>query len=485
MRWRDGDTCRLSRCASSISSVGRSSSLMVSRSTGSFELFARRTVILASAMHRQWADADPAGLSDEDLEAGYKGLVGFVREKDSFGGTLRDLIYAIKFFLSYMRNCLGKHRLKEKGLLIPKSVLDRVDVDILSIREYRRLQHEINLKWPGNEHEGRRESAHALTGFGFYWGTRREEGRLAKMGDLLPTQLLVRASGDHTLKSPTAERRLPDICVPSDETAALRKWHETRSRYCVDQDYLFSDKLDGHDPVPPSIFRSLNQLISKTTGTSDSDHPTHYHHLRHRMASFLLLRMLLPEGAKPPEYLQEEDAAWLVTGADSRPEELRRRAQPWGSDLFLAGQWLGHLHPATTIGRYFHFAGELLRIYLKRSPWMQPTASTLSAAMGYDPGVRQPDASSAMQFAIELLGKKAQSDPQSRAIKVKSQGHQVSSFYKNLLETREFLRYVQTPDGPVEDAREFFAWKPGRAVAVGRVADGLCSLDRKSTRLNS
>src|ERR1035441_4154198 len=93
MRWRDGDTCRLSRCASSISSVGRSSSLMVSRSTGSFELFARRTVILASAMHRQWADADPAGLSDEDLEAGYKGLVGFVREKDSFGGTLRDLIY--------------------------------------------------------------------------------------------------------------------------------------------------------------------------------------------------------------------------------------------------------------------------------------------------------------------------------------------------------------------------------------------------------
>ncbi len=452
---------------------------MISRSASGFELFARRTVTLAAAMHRQWAEADPAVLNDKELEAGYKGLVNFVRGKDPVGGTLRDLMHGLRYFHSFMRNCHGKRRLKDKGLIVPMSVLDRIDVDILSIRDYQRLQGEINFKWPGIEHQGRREAAHALSSFGFHLGTRREEGRLAKMGDLQPTELLVRASGAHTLKSPAAERRLPRICIPSGEEAALRKWHEERSRCCGDEDYLFSDKLNSHAPVPPSIFRALNQLIAKVTGTTDSDQPSHYHHLRHRAASFLLLRMLLPKGAKPPEYLQREDAEWLLTGANSRPEELRRRTQPWGADLFLAGQLLGHLHPATTM-RYFHFAGELLRIYLQRSPWMQPAASMLPAATGCAPDVLRLDASSAMQFAIEMLGKKARSDPRSRTNDSQSQRPQASSFYGELLDTREFLRYVQIPDGPMEEAREFFGWRLERANAVIKGADRLHTMQTRN-----
>lgn len=478
---------------------------MMSRSAASLELFARRTVTLAVAMNRQWAEADPAELNDKDLEAGYKGLVNFVRDIDPLGENLRDLMHGLRYFHSYMRNCHEKRRLKGKGLIVPMSVLDRIDVDILSIREYQRLQGEINLKWPGIEHQGRRVAAHALTSFGFHWGTRREEGRLAKMDDLQPTEFLVRASsddtlksltaerrlakvgdlqltessgrasGDHTLKSAAAERRLPDFCIPAEENAALRKWHEERSRYSGGGDYLFSDKLDGHDPVPPSIFRALNHLIAKVTGTSDSDQSSHYHHLRHRAASFLVLRMLLPKGAKPPEYLQREDAEWLASGANSNPAELRRRTQPWGADLFLAGQLLGHLHPATTM-RYSHFAGELLRIYLQRSPWMQPDAATLSVAMGFAPDTLELNASSAMRFAIELLGKKVRSDPRSRTGNVQSQRGQASIFYRELLETREFLRYVQKKDGPVREAREFLGWDPERANAVIEVAGHLHSM---------
>jgi hypothetical protein len=484
---------------------------MMSRTGARFELFARRTLILAAAMYHQWAEADPAKLNDKELEAGYQGLVNFIRGMDPFGETLRDLMHGLKYFHSYMRNCQGKRRLKDKGLIVPMSVLDRIDVGILSLREYQRLQGEINLKWPGIEHEARRVAAHALTSFGFHMGTRREEGRLAKMGDLQPTEFLVRASsddtlgsspakgrlakmsnlppeeslvhvsGEHTLKSPAAERRLPDICIPEHENAALRKWHDERSSFCGAGDYLFSDKLDGYDPVPPSIFRALNHLIAKVTGTSDSNQPSHYHHLRHRAASFFVLRMLLPSGAKPPDYLQREDAEWLVNGADSSPAELRRRTQPWGADLFLAGQLLGHLHPATTV-RYSHFASELLRIYLQRSPWMQPAGSMLSSATGCAPNVPELDAPSAMQFAIEMLGKKARSDPRSRSTDSQPQRPQVSSFYRELLETREFLRYVQTADGPVEEAREFFGWRLERAKAVIKVAEQLHSM---KTRIGS
>jgi integrase len=450
------------------------------RSEKSFEDFARRTIVLATMMHGQWAETDPADVSDEDLETGYRRLMKVALQNDPSGEILRDLVYALKEYHSYMRNCHHKSRLKDGKLLAPKTVLDRVDVDLITTREYRRLRENVKLKWPEESCEARRRAADLLVILGFRWGTRREEARLSKIADLCaeqPVEFLVRASEGHTLKSQSSERRLPGLCLDTSEEKALCNWHNKRSENCTGENYLFSDTFAGYKPVPPSIFRALNALMSQVTGTSESEHPSHYHLLRHTCCSFLLLRMLLPKGAKPPGYLQKEDSDWLLTGTNSCPDELRRRTQPWGGDVFLTSQLLGHLSPSTTMSRYFHFAAELLRIYLQRSPWLRVVPKMLTAVMGLRPDTQQPDESSAMRFAIALVGKSVKADPR-HVIRTKTSANksQDSPFVRRLMETRQFLRFVQTPDGPVREAESFFGWESSRTLSVIRAAKSLSAM---------
>lgn len=217
--------------------------------------------------------------------------------------------------------------------------------------------------------------------------------------------------------------------------------------------------------------------MSQVTGTSESEHPAHYHLLRHTCCSFLLLRMLLPNGAKPPGYLQKEDSDWLIAGTNSCPTELRRRTQPWGGDVFLTSQLLGHLHPSTTMNRYFHFAAELLRIYLQRSPWLRVVPQMLTAAMGLKPDTQQRDESSAMRFAIALVGKSVKADPRHLIhTETFANKSQENLFYRRLTETRQFLRFVQTPDGPVKEAESFFGWERSRTLSVIRAAKNLSTM---------
>ncbi len=445
----------------------------------SYAVFARRVLILATLMHRQWPDIDPAQLRDDQLECGYRRLADGARDADPSGEALREVTHVLKQFHTYMRNCHGKDRLKDTKLLLPKSLLDRVDVDLITFSEYRRLRRDIDLKWPGNRNEARRQAAHALAIFGFRWGTRREEARLCRIGDLLVdtnVDLLVRASKEHTLKSPAAKRRLPGLCLESDEQKFLRSLRETRLQHCTEEAHLCGDALEEPSPVPPSIFRSLNQILAQITGTSESQYPTHYHHLRHAFACYILLLLLLPPDSLPPSYLRKEDIDWLIAGANSRPDELRRRSQAWGGDVALVSQLLGHLHPATTMIRYFHFSAELLRIYLERSPWLRPSPVALAAAMGRKPEAQQPEESSAMRYAIALLGKKAQSDvPRPNQAK-HSKLPMASPFSQRLEQVLSFLRYMQTPEGPIEAATEFFGWDENRAKSVVRVAAQLSTM---------
>ena len=163
------------------------------------------------------------------------------------------------------------------------------------------------------------------------------------------------------------------------------------------------------------------------------------------------MRLLWPLGCEPPEYLSETDRTWLMSGRNFVPEDIRRTEQPWNSDYFLMAQILGHLSPSTGQPRYFHFAGELRRVYMARSADLSPTAEQLRLAMGMrsDSENGKCNPRSAMEFAINLLGGFAKSNHVKLAAKPLPATKQ-NEFCERLLSAWDFLSAVETSDNPVD-----------------------------------
>jgi hypothetical protein len=120
----------------------------IARSAESLKKFARCTGILASIMAAELVDKDPRDLPDKDLQGFYKRMVERAKSIPNGGDTVRDLTSALRQFHSYMRNCHGKSRLRDQGILVPPVLVDRVDVDLLSRDEYLEIRRRIRLRWP-------------------------------------------------------------------------------------------------------------------------------------------------------------------------------------------------------------------------------------------------------------------------------------------------------------------------------------------------
>ena len=368
--------------------------------------------VLARFLVAELVDQDPADLPDDELEGCYRRMVEKAKSIPNEVHAVTDLIGALTRFHSYMRNCHKKCRLSDKGILAPPVLLDRVDVDVLSCAEHQQLRRSIRLRWPGTRSEDHRNIATGLATLGAA-GMRREEARLLRISDVHLKGwkgFMVQPYDEHTLKSDSAQRRIPAEVIPAADFEFLRVWTETRSQFLKSEDgYLFGSNKFAC--ISPHIFKALNQLIADVTGTRSGAHPTHFHHLRRSLCSYGLLRLLLPPGCEPPEYMSAADRDWLMAGRNFRPREIRRTDEPWNSDVFLMGQLLGHLQGRTTVSRYFHFCGELLRVYLSRSAALSPTAEQLGLAIGngLGAGIRTCDSQSAMNVAVNLLGNLAKS----------------------------------------------------------------------------
>jgi hypothetical protein len=131
------------------------------------------------------------------------------------------------------------------------------------------------------------------------------------------------------------------------------------------------------------------------------------------------------------------------------------------------GQILGHLSPSTGQSRYFHFAGELRRIYMARSLDLSPTPEQLKLAMGItsDSEAAKCDQRSAMKFAVDLLGTIAKSNhirPAAEPLPTKEQ----NEFCEQLLGTWDFLSAVETSDNSVEDAAANLGIDTSRAQSL-------------------
>jgi integrase len=425
----------------------------VARSTDSLRKFARGTAVLASFMAAELLEKDPRDLPDKDLQGLYKRMVERAISIPDGGDTVRDLTGALRQFHSYMRNCQEKSRLSDKGILAPPVLLDRVDVDLLSRDEYLEIRRRIRLRWPGTRNEDRRNIATCLVVLGAA-GLRREEARLLRIGDVLYDGwegVIVQPFGDHTVKSDSAKRKIPAEVFPAEDFEFLRKRREARPEKVRSQNgWLFG--CEEFVCISPAIFRALNQIISDVTGTRSDSYPTHYHHLRKSFCSWGLFRLLLPTGCEPPDYMSKADRSWLIAGQNFRPQEIRRTDQPWNSDVFLMGQLLGHLDGRTTVSRYFHFCGELLRIYLSRSGKLSPTPEQFSLAVGNgsDPESKSSDSQTAMEFAVGLLGNMARLSGVIPAVVPSPANKQTSKFLTEIYEAWDLLSVVEMADAEVE-----------------------------------
>jgi hypothetical protein len=427
----------------------------VAGSLDSRRKFARGTAVIASFMAAELVDKDLRDLPDKDLEGLYKRMVERAKSIPDGGDTVRDLTGALRQFHSYMRNCQKKRRLSDKGILAPPVLLDRVDVDLLSRDEYLEIRRRIRLRWPGTRKEDRRNIATCLVVLGAA-GLRREEARLLRTGDVLYEGwegVLVQPFGNHTVKSDSAKRKIPVEVFPAEDFEFLRKWSEARLEKVKSQNgWLFG--CDEFECISPAIFRVLNEIISDVTRTKSDSHPTHYHHLRKSFCSYGLFRLLLPGGCEPPDYMSKADRSWLMAGLNFRPEEVRRTDQPWNSDVFLLGQFLGHLDGRTTVSRYFHFCGELLRIYLSRSTYLSPTGEQLRLAIGKDPNSQSKicDSQFAMEFAVSLLGNMAKASGIVPAAGPSQENTETSKFLTEILQAWDLLSLVEVVDEEVKMA---------------------------------
>ncbi len=427
----------------------------VSRSKDSREKFARGIAVLASFMAADLVDKDPRDLSDKDLEALYKRMVERAKSIPEGGDTVRDLSRALRQFHSFMRNCHGKRRLIDKGILAPPVLLDRVDVDLLSRDEYQEIRRRIRLRWPGTRNEQRRNIATCLVVLGAA-GLRREEARLLRTGDLLYDGwegVIVQPSGDHTVKSDSARRKIPVEVFPAEDFQFLRTQREDRPEKVKSRNgWLLG--CEEFACISPAIFRVLNEIISDVTRTRSDSHPTHFHHLRKSFCSYGLFRLLLPGGYEPPDYMSEADRRWLMAGKNFRPPEIRRTDQPWNSDVFLMGQFLGHLDGRTSLSGYCHFCGELLRIYLSRSTCLSPTGEQLWLAVRKGPNSQSKLCNSqfAMEFAVSLLGDMAKASGIIPVADSLPANKQTPSFSTEILEAWDLLSLVEVVDEKAEKA---------------------------------
>jgi hypothetical protein len=152
--------------------------------------------------------------------------------------------------------------------------------------------------------------------------------------------------------------------------------------------------------------------------------------------------------------MSEADRRWLIAGPNFRPEEVRRTEKPWNSDVFLIGQFLGHLQGRTTLSRYFHFCGELLRIYLSRSEELSPTPEQLLFAVGRGPDSENKglDSQTAMEFAVSLLGNMAKASGIIQSPVPPRPSKQTSSLLTEILEAWDLLSVIEVKDAEAETA---------------------------------
>jgi integrase len=427
----------------------------------SLEAFRERILVLSRETFLTWNDLDPATLSGEQIELGLKITVQRFDGSHKSEAARRRLRSVLREFHTYLRDCLGKPELVDRTLLASVPPGDRPDVNVLTFREYREVLLRIDSRWPGRKNQVKRQVATSLMVLGFRGGLRREEARLLKIRDLRLDQteeVLVRPSAGHTVKSFCSRRRVPiGLSAERVEIDVLERFLKFRlgTKGIKPTDFIFATGGAASGPISSKIFQQLNDIIADVTGTRNTEHPAHYHHCRASLASWGIMRFLLPDGSKAPGVLASVEADWLRTSETFRPELIRKRNGPSRIDAFQIGAFLGHQHPRTTMARYFRFGGELLCVYLDRSAIMHPARGLVETVSGggtsemqnHPPARPFVTAFTLLQERAEFIGFQSRRD--TKADSQQQDPNPPDAWWRRAW---ELLSHVETTAGSIETA---------------------------------
>lgn len=183
-------------------------------------------------------------------------------------------------------------------------------------------------------------------------GMRRAEAEGLRAIDHQGDCIRVQPYGNHTLKTPAAERLIPEdlLSTTTQEFASGAKARKTR---LIQLPELHSD-ADNYLPA-------LNRMIKEATGDPDVS----LHILRHSRATRWVLAALMdPDalGQLPPTV-----ARWIdLSEQDARAVRLIMQGRG-GHGLQAISMLLGHIHPTTTLRHYVHGLGLALHAAMLRN----------------------------------------------------------------------------------------------------------------------
>lgn len=231
-----------------------------------------------------------------------------------------------------IRGVDAKGALTVNSRILSRSDLDGIGMALGSVRS-------------GIATQANRQSARRHFALTRAYGTRRAEAEALRWQDVDGEIIRIQAYGDHTLKTPAAERILPSAYLPPQLWETLQEIRIAGVEKVIDSEPGAAANGDNFFPATAAVMK-------KVTGDMNMSH----HPVRHTVASALVLKLI---GKSVDLARLDHDLPWVapLLPEDDQVAVLIGPGGEGGQGLKAVAALLGHLHETTTLYHYVHTLG--------------------------------------------------------------------------------------------------------------------------------
>jgi hypothetical protein len=167
------------------------------------------------------------------------------------------------------------------------------------------------------------------------------------------TVVLVRGNMLRGLKTPSAQRQVPQLCRFTDyERALVRRTLATWDAICDGDSAKPLLAMDAEGATLP--LRDMRRTLIGALQAATRNPLTNLHHARHSFANELMLALAAPRGVLP----QQQRDRWI--NATHARRLLLNDKSPTRRSLWALARTLGHASPLTSLRSYVHVLPDLL-----------------------------------------------------------------------------------------------------------------------------